>query len=385
MHLGLLTASYPRYPGDPAGNFVAEHAAALRSLGHAVDVVAAGDPAAPADAGALWRVPSPLFYRGGAPDHLARAPLAALPTAAAFTARFTRAAARAARQRRWEGVIAHWLAPSALAALAAPALRDLPLIAIAHGGDVHTLRRLHVLAPILAALRRRGARVVFTSAQLRGAACAAAPRLARWLAAQCAVQPMGISLARFAAIGRARAAWGARPTGERPMLLVAARLVPVKGVEVALAALAHLPPASPGAPAPRLVIAGDGPERAALAPLAARTGAVLLGEVTTERRDELLRDARLVIVPSRALPDGRTEGTPLIAIEALAAGVPVVAAAVGGLTELAGVATVPPDDPRALAAAIGRTLAAPPPAIELQRAVAHLDWPAVAARLLRSE
>ena len=91
---------------------------------------------------------------------------------------------------------------------------------------------------------------------------------------------MGLDLARFAALGRAPAA--------PPTILVAARLVPIKGVDVALAALAHL-----RTPA-RLVIAGDGPERAALA-ARAPAGAALLGEVDTRRRDQLLREASVVV------------------------------------------------------------------------------------------
>jgi glycosyltransferase involved in cell wall biosynthesis len=82
-------------------------------------------------------------------------------------------------------------------------------------------------------------------------------------------------------------------------------------------------------------------------------------------------------------PAGRTEGTPAIALEALAAGVPVVASAVGGLRELPSARLVPPDDPAALAREIDRVLAAPPPAPEeLRRTVANLDWRIVAERLL---
>lgn len=350
MRLGLVTTSYPRFAGDPAGGFVAAHVTALRALGHDVEVLAAGD--------GPGRIASPLFYRGGAPDVLERG--GRWLAAGGFTARLTVAAI--SRARRWDGVVAHWLAPSAIAALPA----RVPLLAIAHGGDVHVLRRMRLLAPVLHALRVRGARVAFVSDELLAIAQAAAPGLARWLDRAALVQPMGVDAAHFAGLGRA-------PT-DPPTIVVAARLVPLKGVDVALEAFARL---RTGA---RLVIAGDGPERAQLE---RRGGATFLGQVDTAARDRLLRTASLVVVPSRVLPTGRTEGTPLIALEALAAGVPVVASAVGGLRALApAAALVPPDDPLALAHAIDRALAAPVPASLLQDAVAGLDWSHVAPRLV---
>jgi glycosyltransferase involved in cell wall biosynthesis len=416
VKLGVITTSYPRFLGDGAGSFVAGHVGALRALGHDVEVIAAGDPGG----AAVRRVGGGrLFYRGGAPDALERAPVRAGASAAVFTARLT--AAVIARAPRWDAIIAHWLVPSALAAL--PSGR--PLFAIAHGGDVFTLRRLHLLRPVLAALHRRHARLVFVSEELRRIARAAAPALTSWLDAAI-VQPMGIDLARFAALARA--------PSDPPIVLVAARLVPVKGVDVAIAAMQHVSRDA------RLVIAGDGPERARLAmprspapapaqvagedaraPRAAPRGdrisygllahqlpqsprcadpeprawpdapgsarsprsPVFLGEVTTERRDELLRRASVVVIPSRILPSGRTEGTPAIALEALAAGVPVIASAVGGLCDLPGVRLVPPENPYELAWAIDQLLAQPPSAESLRAGVAGLDWREIAPRLIR--
>jgi glycosyltransferase involved in cell wall biosynthesis len=378
VKLGVVTTSYPRFAGDPAGNFVAGHVRALRRLGHEVEVIAAGAGAADDgtdgtdDAVPVLRIPGSLFYRGGAPDRLERAPLRAGAAAALFTARLT--AAVAARAPRWDAVIAHWLAPSAIAALPARA----PMLAIAHGGDVFTLRRWHLLRPVLHALHHRDARLVFVSEQLRAIARDAAsasrsPALRAWLDAA-RVQPMGIELARFAALAGTLAGAPADP----PIVLVAARLVPVKGVDVAVAAMRHVRGAA------RLVIAGDGPERARLAADGDRVR--LLGEVTTERRDDLLRAASVVVVSSRITPGGRTEGTPAIAIEALAAGVPVIASAVGGLRDLPGVRLVPPDDPVALARAIDQQLAeplSPGRRAALRAGVARFDWREVVPRLTR--
>ena len=362
MNLGVVTTSYPRTPHDFAGNFVAAHVETLRALGHHVDVIAGGPgPAAPG----LVRIASPLFSAGGAPDLLERHPVRTAGAAAVFSARLT--AAVLARARCWDSIIAHWLVPSALAALPA----RVPLLAIAHGGDVHTLRRLHLLAPALHLLAQRDAELVFVSEELRAIAIAAAPRLTGWLA-RARIQPMGLELARFAAIPRA-------PTTP-PTIVVAARLVPLKGIDVAIEAFARL-----GTTA-RLVIAGDGPARATLEAQAAGVrGVELLGAVDLRHRDRLLGSASVVVVPSRVTPSGRTEGTPLIALEALAAGVPVVASSVGGLRALAPAARlVRPEDPEALAAELARALASPPPPTELKAAVAHLDWRHIAPRLVRS-
>lgn len=361
MKLGIVTTSYPRFAGDPAGNFVAGHVGALRALGHTVEIIAAGAPGPAADGDTVLRVGGArLFYRGGAPDALERTPVRAGARAAVFTARLT--AAVAARAARWDAIIAHWLVPSAIAALPG----QQPLVAIAHGGDVFTLRRLHLLGPVLHALHRRRARLVFVSEPLRAIARDAAPALAPWLDAA-VVQAMGIELARFAALVRA--------PSDPPIVLVAARLVPIKGVDVAVAAMQHV---RSGA---RLVVAGDGPERARLT--TAPRPHSFLGEVTTLRRDELLRTAGVVVVPSRIAPSGRTEGTPTIALEALAAGVPVIASSVGGLCALPGVHLVAPDDPYALARAIDQVLSHPPSAEALRAGVAKLDWREVAPRLLR--
>ena len=375
MRVGLITTSYPRFVGDPAGNFVEGHARALHALGYDVDIIAAADPGAarrePSAAGAVHRIraAADLFYAGGAPDALERnAPRTAL-AAAAFSARLAAAVASRSRRQRWDAIIAHWLAPSALAALAAP--RHLPLVAIAHGGDIYTLRRTRLLAPTLHALRLRAARLAFVSADLLAATRAAitSPALHAYLDTA-VVQPMGIDLSGYDLLHRA-------PATTPPRIAIVARLAPIKGVDIALAALAHLPTPV------HLVIAGDGPELPALRVLAAavpqRHRVTFLGTIDTRRRDDLLRHASLVVVPSRPLPGGRTEGTPLIALEALAAGVPVVASATGGLCALAPAAVlVPPGHPALLAAAIDHALRRPATPATLRAAVAHLDWPQVA-------
>jgi glycosyltransferase involved in cell wall biosynthesis len=125
-------------------------------------------------------------------------------------------------------------------------------------------------------------------------------------------------------------------------VLVASRLAPEKGVDVAIAACA-----AAGLP---LVIAGDGPQEAALRVRAAGTRTTFAGRVGAGELARLRARAGLAIVPSRS-----AETFGLAAAEAMAAGVPVAASRVGALPELVEErGLVPAGDAGALADAISR-------------------------------
>ena len=97
-----------------------------------------------------------------------------------------------------------------------------------------------------------------------------------------------------------------------------------------------------------LRVAGEGPSAAELAALARRSGAPVEfpGRLGRERLAELLAGAAMVVMPSRY-----HEFAPYSAIEAMAAGLPVLASRLGGLPELVGPERcLPPNDPPALAA-----------------------------------
>jgi glycosyltransferase involved in cell wall biosynthesis len=125
-----------------------------------------------------------------------------------------------------------------------------------------------------------------------------------------------------------------------------ARLEPEKGVDVLIRAAAL---AVRDVPALRVVVAGEGGQRAALARLIAESGApvTLAG---FHPAGAVLGALDVYVQPSRA------EAFGMAAAEAMAAGLPVIASDVGGLPEVVGEAgvLVPPGDPAALAAALVR-------------------------------
>lgn len=146
----------------------------------------------------------------------------------------------------------------------------------------------------------------------------------------------------------AAAAPQATGVGEPPVVISVGRLKEPKTFVTLGRALARLDPGSF-----RGVIVGNGPDRAAVEKALGRAPVELLGE-----RDDvgsLLAQSDVFVLSSAS------EGLPLSVLEAMAAGLPVVASSVGGVPELVGDAgvLVPPGDDSALADALAALLADP--------------------------
>ncbi|MEJ5944603.1 glycosyltransferase [Pseudokineococcus basanitobsidens] len=174
------------------------------------------------------------------------------------------------------------------------------------------------------------------------------------------VVPCGVDLDLFSPDGP----HGGPPRQQEHRVVAVGRLVERKGVEDAVRALA-LAPGGPLARTELLVAGGPPPGHLRIDAEAQRLRAVaeevgvadrvhLLGRVDHADLPALLRSADAVVAPPWYEPFG------IVPLEAMACGVPVVGTAVGGLLDTVedGVsgALVPPRDPVALAAALGRLL-----------------------------
>jgi glycosyltransferase involved in cell wall biosynthesis len=166
--------------------------------------------------------------------------------------------------------------------------------------------------------------------------------------------------------------------GRRALLLVPARLDPLKGHEYLFEAARSLEDV-------QVVLAGDGPERAQLELRARELGLAARVTFLGFRHDmpRLLACADVAVLPSLA------EGLPLALLEAMAVGVPLVATRIGGTSEavvdeVTGL-LVPPRDPPALAAAVERVLADPQAAhLRAEAATARLKALFTSARMIAS-
>jgi phosphatidyl-myo-inositol alpha-mannosyltransferase len=333
--------------------------AALRSRGHAVLIVAPGDPAAAPEEG-LRLVGRPF----GVPFNGSVAPVILDP----------RVAGRVRRALRdFDADILHLHEPYSSMMGFATVMARVPIVITCHAAVEHSVARaaLRLLVTALRPLRPD-----FDACLAVSAEAAASGR--RGAGQEPQIVPNGTDFDRLST-----AAPALLPSGRR--LLFLGRLEPRKGLQVALEAFARLAPERPDL---WFILAGDGagrdlPDRL---PPAVRARVLRLGDVTADLVPALYAAADVFVAPAT----GR-ESFGMALLDAMAAGRPIVASDLPAYRHLldggAAGLLVPPQNPEALAAAVGSLLDAPGDAAALGvRARARAEayaWPRVAARIER--
>ncbi len=221
---------------------------------------------------------------------------------------------------------AHYAYPDGEAATLLGARLGIPVVVTARGTDINLFAQLPHIRPRLAATLQRAARVIAVSQALQE----------RMLA-------LGVSKEKIAVIGNGvdRTVFFPRARDEARqnlglnlpdrMLLTVASLVSLKRIDRLIDALAQLPPELDGRKT-RLFVLGEGPLRPALTAQISRLNlqdrVVLLGARPQAELADWYAAADLFCLASER------EGCPNVVLEALACGLPVLAADVGGVREL---------------------------------------------------
>lgn len=165
----------------------------------------------------------------------------------------------------------------------------------------------------------------------------------------------GIDTRRFAVDGKGPGVYPRKKT-----IVTMGNLVEQKGIRYLIEALSDPALKREGY---RAIIVGDGPLREDLTAQALSLGveAEFTGAVDNSEIMRFYREADLFVLPSVICPDGHRDGIPVVLMEAMACGVPVVSTRLSGIPELVedGVsgALVPEKDARSLSGAIGALLA----------------------------
>lgn len=378
----VLASTYPRWQDDPEPGFVHELCKRLTDSFRVIVVVPDApdaDPSGMLDGVLVKRYRyaprrlQTLVNNGGIAANLRSYPWKLLLVPSFVVCQYL-AARKLSKHYSASVIHAHWLIPQGLVARCL-AGRSIPYLVTSHGGDLFGLR-----GALLSNIKRK---VAASSTAMTVVSTAMREEAARQKLQppEISVIPMGVDMQeRFTPM----------PETERMQdhLLFVGRLVAKKGLH-------HLLNAMPGIlaarPAVTLTIAGFGPEEEALRQQVRRldlTGQVnFIGAQPQRALPRLYCEASLVVAPFVRDDSGNQEGLPVVLMEAIACGCPVIAGDVAGIRELLGeaaaTACVRPQDTRALTEAVVNVLNRPgvaqAQAQRIRRAILkQADWQAVA-------
>jgi glycosyltransferase involved in cell wall biosynthesis len=272
------------------------------------------------------------------------------------------------RDFAFDVIDAEFFFPDGPAAVALGARFGVPVSIKARGADVH----LWGHAPSTAASVRKAGRDA--DGLLAVSEAMKADMVAIGMPPECIrVHHTGVDLARFTPRERvaAKAAFGVAG----PLIVSLGALIPRKGHEVVIDAVAAIPGAT-------LLIAGEGPDRPALEAQIAAGGLAdrirLLGSVPHAELPALLAAADVMALASAS------EGLANAWVEALACGTPIVITAAGGAGEVVtepAFGRIAARDPHAFATAITALLDDPPLPADVRRGAERFTWEANSAAL----
>ncbi len=318
MRILTVAHAYPRWDGDFAGAFIARLVTALGVRGHTVVVLAPSDGGAGGlverDNYILRRIRyaparfETLAYRGTM-EQTSRSP-SGFGAFSSLLGSLVRSILGESKRHGIDVVHAHWWVPAGVAAWIAHRLGGPPYVVTLHGTDVAILKRSR-LARRLARRVFRGAASITTVSRYLADTAATACEIER---DRFEVQAMPVDVSRFT-----------RQSGGGGGIVTVGRLEPQKRIGLVIDAVARLRERGRRIP---LTIVGDGSERAHLERQVRSRGidetTRFLGTVAPEQIPESLDDADVFVFPAEG------EGLGLAVVEALMAGVPVIAATDGG-------------------------------------------------------
>ncbi len=327
--IGILTTSFPRFPGDLAANFVYQCCRELQRNGLEVRVAAPHTAGAPIEERMdgirverfrYLHPPSLQRVAYGTPGNLRRSWLARL-SLPLFLFSLYWSARRLAHES--DVLHAHWI-PSGLIALATRPFGGRPPVVVSVWGSDVALLRAPFLGRLVRVLLRRVAAVIAVSETMKRELVGLGLRPERVVVVLSAATDLPRPQVDREQLRRQLGL----PAG-RPVVLYLGRLSPEKGPHLLLDAARRVVEAVPEV---QFALVGDGNLRPTLEATVDAQGlrghVLFAGLVPHHEVGAWLAAADVLVLPSLS------EGLPHTVMEAMAFSLPVVATAVGGVPEI---------------------------------------------------
>ncbi|MBE9523692.1 MAG: glycosyltransferase [Chloroflexi bacterium] len=227
-------------------------------------------------------------------------------------------------QEKSELIHTHWVLPNGPAAVITAKLRGIPLVISLHGSDIYIARKKRIFGLVARWVFHHSSAITACSPALRSAAIE--------LGAQQSVQLI---------------TWGADPnifhpkatstksTGTKITVASLGRMVPKKGFDQLILAWKDIIIEYPQS---RLIVGGEGSQKATLETLSARLGladsVTFPGRIPWDEVPDFLAMADIFVVPSIKDNEGNMDGLPTVIPEAMGCGLPIIASRLGGIPSI---------------------------------------------------
>lgn len=237
------------------------------------------------------------------------------------------------RRQRITVVNSHWLLPQGFVAALCCKIMGIPHLATIHSSEVTQLRQIPFGSRLTDFMLRNSNHVISVSShrlqELLQIASSEVAGETRWKSTIC---PMGVDDELMRTSERRSSADETAQGGSRKTVLFIGRLVDAKGCEYLVRSLTNLQENV------RLILVGTGPLERDLKSLALNLGVenriIFAGNVDHRDIWKYFAISDVVVLPSIVDTHGQEEGLPVVLLEALSAGKPVIATKTKGAMEI---------------------------------------------------
>jgi len=346
MKILVLTTTFPRWKDDTTPAFVYELSKRLQNEGFEIVVLAPHHKEAKRfeiiDGMKVYRFPyfyprkyQKLAYEGGILSNLKRNHLAKLQVPLLFLSELFYTI-KIIKKERINFIHSHWIIPSGLVGAVCKRIFKKKHILTIHAAGLFGLKKLPFKRKIADFIVKHCDRITVVSSYIYERLLnLIEPKFANNIKTRIKIVPMGVNTALFRPkVNKSKLKIKYNIKTENVLLFIG-RLVEKKGLSYLIQAMPKIVSKSPNT---ELMICGDGPLRKDLEQLVKKMGLEkfvrFTGYVTGRRKIDYLSLSDILIVPSIVTQSGDTEGLPVVILEGLAAGKPVVASDVSGVKDI---------------------------------------------------
>jgi len=342
----LLTSSFPRYKGDSAGNFVFELAKKLKERAFKVIVLCPHhlDTKFKEDMFGLNVYRFPYFYPfsyqkiyrdGGIMYNLKNSFMAKTQVPLFFLSELFYTM-KIIRKEKIELINSHWLIPQGLVGAICKKLFGTKNVLTVHAAGLFSLEQLPFKIKISGFITKNTDKIVVVSSYIGERLLDLIPSdLREDVKNKMVAFPMGVTIGEYQDImedkEKMKLKYG---INSKFTLLFIGRLSEKKGVSYLIEAMPKIILQANA----NLIICGDGPLRKELEQFVREKEVEKIikfaGYVSNRVKLDYLFLSNILIIPSIVTPSGDTEGLPVVVLEGLAAGKPIIASDVSGIKDV---------------------------------------------------